>query len=77
MNTVHIFISTGRFKSLDEMRAYIDETYTDDGDGIPSTFMNEVGLSEYEPHCIEAFPSKSAKPVPLSELVAGASYADQ
>jgi hypothetical protein len=43
MDTVHVLISTGRFKSSHEMRSYIDETYTDDGDGIPSAFMREVG----------------------------------
>lgn len=77
MNTVHVYISTGRFKSFQEMRAYIDKTYTEDGDGIPSAFMREVGLSKYEPGCIEAIPSASGAAVPLGELLAGASYADQ
>ncbi len=77
MKSVHIFISTGRFKSLQEMRAFIDETYTDDGDGVPSTFMREVGLSEYEPGCIEAILSETGRPVPLKELLEGASWCDQ
>ncbi len=77
MESVHIFISTGRFKSFDEMRAYIDETYTEDGDGVPSTFMLEVGLSEYEPGCIEAILSETGRPVPLTELLEGASYCDR
>ena len=77
MDTVHIFISTGRFRSFDQMRDYIDETYTEDGDEVPSAFMDEVGLSEYEPGCIEAIPSESGRPVPLLELLAGASYSDQ
>jgi hypothetical protein len=77
VGTVHVFISTGHFRSLDEMRAFIDETYTEDGDGIPSAFMNEVGLDEYEPHCIEAFPSQTGQPILLTELLAGASYSDQ
>ncbi len=77
MHTVHVFISTGRFRSFDEMRAYIDETYTEDGDGIPSAFMREVGLSEYEPGCIEAILSESRRPVPLAEFLSGASYSDQ
>jgi hypothetical protein len=75
--TVHVFISTGRFKSFKEMREYIDETYTEDGDGIPSPFMREVGLEEYEPGCIEAIPSDTGHPVPLSELLRGASWSDQ
>src|SRR4051794_38626833 len=77
METVYVFISTGRFRSFDEMRGYIDQTYTEDGDGIPSAFMREVGMSEYEPGCIEAMPSESGSAVPLSELLAGASYSDQ
>jgi Immunity protein 22 len=48
MATVYVFLSTGRFRSLKEMRQFIDQTYTEDGDGIPSSFMREVGLSEYE-----------------------------
>jgi len=75
LDKVHIFISTGRFRSFEEMREFIDETYTEDGDGVPSAFMREVGLSEYEPDCIEAI--HEDKPTSLAELLAGASYDDQ
>jgi hypothetical protein len=75
MATVHVFISTGRFRSLEEMRTFIDETYTEDGDGVLSAFMREVGLSGYEPNCIEAI--HHGGPVALPELLAQASYADQ
>jgi len=75
MATVHVFISTGRFRSFEEMRTFIDETYTEDGDGVPSAFMREVGLSGYEPGCIEAI--HHGWPVSLPELLAQASYADQ
>jgi hypothetical protein len=75
MPTVHVFASTGRFRSFKEMRALIEETYTDDGDGIPSAFMHEVQLSGYEPACIEAV--HSGHIVPLSELLIGASYSEQ
>lgn len=77
METVHVFISTGRFRSFNEMRAYIDKTYTEDGDGVPSSFIREVDLSEYEPGCIEAVNSRSGSPVPLRDLLRGASYSDQ
>lgn len=77
MHAVHVFISTGRFRSFEEMREFVDERYTEDGDGIPSEFMREVELSEYEPGCIEAINSESGQPVPLSELLAGASYWNQ
>jgi hypothetical protein len=77
MDTVHVFISTGRFRSFAEMRAYIDQTYTADGEGVPSPFMAEVGLSNYEPGCIEAMRSSLGKAVPLTELLAGTSYSDQ
>ena len=75
MDKVHVFISTGRFRSFEEMREFIDETYTEDGDGVPSPFMREVGLNEYEPACIEAV--HEDKPTRLAELLAGASYEDQ
>jgi len=77
MDNVHVFICTGRFHTHEEMRAFIDETYTEDGDGVPSAFMREVGLFNYEPACIEAILSKSGSPVQLAELLAAASYADQ
>jgi hypothetical protein len=57
------------------MRAFIDETYTEDGDGVPSQFMREVGLIDYEPDAIEAI--HEGKPTALAELLAGASYGDQ
>jgi hypothetical protein len=77
MATVHVFASTGRFNSLLEMRTYIDECYTDDGEAIRADFMREVGLSEYEPGCIEAIVSACGEPVPLRELLQKASYAEQ
>lgn len=77
MEEVHLFVSTGRFRSLAEMRAYTDKSYDDDGNGLPSAFITEVGLDEYEPNCIEAYPSPTGRPVPLAELLAGASFADQ
>jgi hypothetical protein len=73
--TVHVFLSTGRFRSFEEMRAFIDQTYTEEGDGIPSPFMREVGLSGYEPGCIEAI--HSYHPLSLQKLLSDSSYADQ
>lgn len=75
MERVHIFISTGRFRSFDEMRAFIEETYSDNGDAIRSPFICEVDLSGYEPACIEAL--HSGRPVPLTDLLRGSSYSEQ
>ena len=75
MDRVHVFVSTGRFRSFAEMRVFVEETYTDDGDGVPSLFAREVGLSGYEPGCIECI--ERPAPVPLPELLAEASYSDQ
>lgn len=75
MEKVHVFVSTGRFRTFEEMQEFIDQTYTDDGDGVPSPFMLEVGLSEYEPDCIEVI--FAGQPTPLAELLAGSSYEDQ
>jgi hypothetical protein len=74
-NELHLFISTGRFRSFEDMRAYIDPTYTEDGDALPSAFMGEVGLSDFEPGCIEAIHRRH--PAKLATLLKGASYADQ
>ena len=73
---VHVFVSVGRFSSRDELRAFIDETYGEDGDGVPSDFMREVGLSDYEPGCIEAIVSETGEPVGLAQLLRRTSYAD-
>jgi hypothetical protein len=75
LDKVHVFITTRRFSSFEEMRSFIDETYTADGDGVPSQFMREVGLSDYEPGCIEAI--YRGRAVKLATLLKGASYADQ
>ena len=75
MGKVHVFISTGRFRSFEDMRAFIDKTYTEDGDGVPSQFIGEVGLTGYEPGCIKAI--HEGAPTALATLLAGASYADQ
>lgn len=75
MATVHVFVSTGRFSSFEEMRAFIDPVLTEGGDAVPSGFMREVGLTGYEPGCIEAI--HRGEPAPLPELLAGASCADQ
>jgi hypothetical protein len=75
MDTVHVFVSTGRFRSYAEVRAFVQPTYTEDGDRVPSAFMREVGLTGYEPGCIECVHRPA--PVPLAELLAGASYSDR
>lgn len=50
---VHIFVSLGQFHSWEQVTAYLDPTYTEDGDCLPSTFMRETHLDEFEPTCIE------------------------
>jgi hypothetical protein len=73
--TVHVFISKGRFRSLAELRAFLEPTYTEDGQPVPSLFMREVQLSSYRPDRIEFMHREQA--VPVSELLAGASWAAQ
>src|SRR5688572_5214507 len=79
MPTVHLFACTGRFKSFEEMREFIDPQYVEDEygevDSIPSPFMQEVDLTSYEPMCIEAIHSDETRPLP--ELLEGVSYGDQ
>jgi hypothetical protein len=75
MDKVHVFISTGRFHSFDEMRSFVEQTYTEDGESIPSPFGREVYQSWYEPGCIECMHRFSA--IPITELLANSSYSDQ
>jgi hypothetical protein len=77
MRSVHIFISNGRFRSFSGMREFIDQRYTEDGDGIPSEFMREAGLRNYEPMCIEAVISSAGSEMPVNELLTNASWSSQ
>jgi hypothetical protein len=75
VQTVHVFVARGRFRTLDDVHAFVDQTYTDDGEQVTSPFMLEIGISSYEPMCIET--RHSPRPVPLLELLRGASYGEQ
>lgn len=72
---VHIFVSTDQFQSLKDVRSFIDPTYTEDGDIVPSVFIKEIELTNYEPNCIEAI--YSVHKTVLWTLLAKASYAEQ
>ena len=67
MPIVHIIVSTQRFASIERMREFIDPTYTEDGDLIPSPFFNEVQLANHEPACIEVI--HVAEPTSLQDLL--------
>lgn len=69
---VYVFISTDRFQTAENLYSFLDPTYTEDGDMLPSTFMREVGQSEYEPMCIEHF--LTGAPVAVELLLADASF---
>ena len=70
---VYVFISIGRFPSTKALHDFLDPTYTEDGDLIPSPFMCEVDQSEYEPMCLERI--LIDEPIAVSQLLAGCSYA--
>ena len=74
MSEVHVFASRGRFSSERELGEFIDATYTEDGDRIDSLFIKEVGLSSYEPACIEA--TFSTQERELHKLLEGSSYSE-
>jgi hypothetical protein len=57
------------------MRAFVDPTYTDDGDMVPSAFITEVQLDRYEPACIEAVHAPGPKS--LRDLLRGASFGER
>jgi hypothetical protein len=71
---VHVFAVYG-FRAERELRDFIEPTYTDDGDLLPSPFHCEILLTDYEPACIEIVFADRAGPV--RDLLRDASYADQ
>ena len=73
MPTVHVFACSGRFASWEALQAYVSPAYTEDGDAVPSPFILETGLTDYEPACIES--ALQASPAPLAQLLDGVSYA--
>lgn len=72
MKLVHVFASTENFASEADLTRFVGPTYTPDGEEIPSRFGNEVGLSSYEPACIECMVSDT--PSKISDLLSGVSY---
>jgi Immunity protein 22 len=75
METVFVFVSRDRFPTVDDAYAFVDQAYTEDGTMVPSRFVTEIALTEYEPMCIEVVHSPRALPLP--ELLQRASFADQ
>ena len=71
---VHVFTCSGRFASWEALQAYLAPTYTEDGDELPSPFILETGLTQYEPACVES--AMLASPAPLAQLLDGVSYGD-
>ena len=75
MEHVHVFSSAGRFSSAEDLRRFVDLTYTADGHGVPSPFAREIELRRYEPTCVELYHSGAV--VPVRSLLDDASYGDQ
>jgi hypothetical protein len=76
MDTLHVFVAVGRFDSFEAMREFIDPEYDENGDSVPSKFIQEVGLTDFEPGCIEAIISDRGI-VQVKDLLRYASYSDQ
>ena len=74
MRHVHLFASSHRFASWEALRAHIDPRYTPDGDLLESPFMQETGLTRFEPGCIEAIWAESGEPEALAQLLADSSH---
>ncbi|KJK55343.1 hypothetical protein UK12_29320 [Saccharothrix sp. ST-888] len=77
---VHVFLSRGRFSLQEDIRDYIDQRWSENGDAEPSAFMGEAGITEFSPMCIEVIRAQDMghpAPVPPAVLLREASYADQ
>jgi hypothetical protein len=75
MQTVHVYAAIGRFKSWDEIQEFIHPKYDENGDAFKSKFMESIGMTEYEPMCIETIHSPMLKRI--HELLRGVSYESQ
>lgn len=75
MAKLHIYISSDKFRTEDELNSYLIPSYTEDGDLINSPFMKEVKLENYEPMCVEVVFEKANRPV--KHLLEGISYYEQ
>lgn len=54
---------------------FVEPSYDDDGELVPSQFMLEADCEVYEPACMESVTSETS--VLLSQMLKGASYDDQ
>ena len=68
---VHAWI--GSFKSRADFERYIQQTYSANGESVPSQFMLDVGLAVYD-HDRQEFEYHET-PLPLAEVLTGHSYA--
>jgi len=75
IQTVHVYASTGRFDSWDDIQDFIHPKCDEDGEAPDSAFMESIGMTEYEPMCFESIHSPA--PRPIHELLRGVSYEDQ
>lgn len=75
METVHVFAALRQFESREHLRELVDPKYTEGGDMVPSRFMSEIELGDFEPACIEVI--HETEPMPLAQLVRDASWAHQ
>lgn len=73
-DTVTILWSCGEGLDLAGLMARNAPVYDDDGDCLWTSFMTQIGLSGYEPQCIEHLIAPA--PVPLRSLLAEASWAE-
>ena len=75
MPVVHIYIADEESILEEDVYAYVNATYTEDGEQIDSHFMRDIGLTDHEPGCIELVIDPT--PLPLPHLLEGCSYVDQ
>ncbi|MFI6156823.1 hypothetical protein ACIBCA_29545 [Kitasatospora sp. NPDC051170] len=77
---MHVFLSRGRFTSVEDLRDHVDERWSENGEAEPSAFMRETGTAELEPMCVEAVHARDdghLAPVVPGVLLRDVSYADQ
>lgn len=72
MSYVHVFVGMDESINTARLGSYLQPTYNDAGERVNSTFLNEVGIADYEPQAIESLVLDGTGP--LRQILDGTSY---
>ena len=73
----YVSLWIGNSKSDEELLEYVELVYTDDGDWLPSQFLQDfnIDIDDFDEDCIERVCREKEANL-ISELISGCSYGD-